>query len=297
MTGPRWRLCNWSNKPPEPVIRLHQVSFTYHPGEDTEHLALADIDLVVHRGEFVAIVGANGSGKSTLAKLLNGLLLPTKGSVQIAGLDTSDPTNIWEIRRRVGMVFQNPDNQLVATTVEEDVAFGPENLGLPPAEINERIAYALSTVDMAVYRTSLVERLSGGQKQRVAIAGILAMRPEVIVMDEPTAMLDPLGRKQVLGTILSLRRQSRITIVYITHLLEEAIIADRVVVLANGKIATSGTPARLFARPDFLQSVGVGIPPLVELCSRLRTYGLDIPFDIQTVDDLVTVLCQLRSKT
>ncbi|HEY8449552.1 MAG TPA: energy-coupling factor transporter ATPase, partial [Bacillota bacterium] len=267
----------------------------YDPGA-REVWALRDVNLSVRRGEFVAVVGANGSGKSTLARHLNALLLPTTGRVEVAGFDTSDPAHLWEIRRRVGMVFQNPDNQLVATTVEEDVAFGPENLGLPREEIARRVDEALRLVRLEAFRRHAPHRLSGGQKQRVAIAGILAMRPDIIVMDEPTAMLDPRGREEVVATAWRLCRGEGITVVYVTHFMEEAVRADRIVVLAEGRVQAEGAPTEVFARRELLRSAGLELPGVVELAERLRQRGLDVPGDLTSLDELVTHLCRLRSK-
>jgi len=235
-------------------------------------------------------VGANGSGKSTLAKCLNGLLLPTAGRVVVDGLDTADPATIWAVRQRVGMVFQNPDNQLVATVVEEDVAFGPENLGLPSAEIRQRVADALRVVGMWEYRRHEPHLLSGGQKQRVAIAGILAMRPRCLILDEATAMLDPQGRLEVLDTVARLNRDEGITIVHITHAMEEAVLARRVIALAGGRLVLDETPASAFARPDRLRDLRLALPPVAALVHALRTSGLPVPGQPLTVAELVSAL-------
>ena len=235
-------------------------------------------------------MGANGSGKSTLAKCLNGLLLPTAGRVVVDGLDTADPATIWAVRQRVGMVFQNPDNQLVATVVEEDVAFGPENLGLPSAEIRQRVADALRVVGMWEYRRHEPHLLSGGQKQRVAIAGILAMRPRCLILDEATAMLDPQGRLEVLDTVARLNRDEGITIVHITHAMEEAVLARRVIALAGGRLVLDETPASAFARPDRLRDLRLALPPVAALVHALRTSGLPVPGQPLTVAELVSAL-------
>lgn len=280
------------------MIRVENVSFTYHPGSGDEVNALVDVSFSVDRGEFVAVVGANGSGKSTLAKLLNALLLPTTGTVSVAGMATTAGDNIWEIRRRVGMVFQNPDNQLVATTVEEDVAFGPENLGLAPAEIVRRIEGALSSVGMEQFRHRSPHHLSGGQKQRIAIAGILAMQPDVIVLDEPTAMLDPRGRADVIRTARHLNRHLGMTVVHITHFMDEvAEVADRVIVLDAGRLVYDGDPPTVFAQAELLARAGLELPATAQIVRGLREHGIELPADAQLVglDGLVETLCQLRS--
>ena len=279
------------------MIRLEKVSLIYHPGSEAEVPALSDVDLTIHRGEFVAVVGANGSGKSTLAQLFNALLLPTSGQVWVDGMLTSDPGSLWEIRRRVGMVFQNPDNQLVATTVEEDVAFGPENLGVPAAEIAARIDQALAAVGMEAFRHRPPHHLSGGQKQRVAIAGVLAMRPEVIVLDELTAMLDPRGRRDVLDTVRRLHREAGMTVIYITHFMDEAAAADRVVVLDRGRVACDAEPEQVFRDGALLQRVGLEEPPLIRLAGALRRRGVPVPdgFSGPDLETLVDLLCRLRS--
>ncbi len=258
-------------------------------------VALDGVSLSVEKGEYVAVVGANGSGKSTLAKCLNALLIPTRGQVLVDNLDTKDPTAVWGIRQRVGMVFQNPDNQLVATVVEEDVAFGPENLGLPPAEIRRRVEEALRVVDMWDYRDHAPHLLSGGQKQRVAIAGILAMRPACLILDEATAMLDPLGRTEVLGTIARLNREEGITILHITHAMEEAALARRIVALADGRVVLDGPPAEIFARPDALLRLRLTLPPVPALAQELRAAGLPLSGAALTVDDLVDALSGLAA--
>ncbi len=275
-----------------PLIELAGLSHTYHAGTPDAVLALNGISLSIERGEFVAIVGGNGSGKSTLAKHLNALLLPTEGEVRVDGLDTRDPAATWEIRQRVGMVFQNPDNQLVATVVEEDVAFGPENLGLPPAEIAQRVEGALGVVEMLAYRRHEPHLLSGGQKQRVAIAGILAMRPQCLVLDEATTMLDPQGQREVMETISRLNGEG-VTVIHITHAMEEAVQCRRVIVLASGRVAMDGPPAEVFSRPDELQRLRLVLPPIPALAHRLRSEGLPVPDHILRVEDLAAAITSL----
>jgi energy-coupling factor transport system ATP-binding protein len=253
------------------------------------------VSLHLARGEHVAVVGANGSGKSTLAKCLNALLLPTAGQVLVDGLDTRDGAAVWEVRQRVGMVFQNPDNQLVATVVEEDVAFGPENLGLPAPEIRRRVEDALRAVDMWEYRHHAPHLLSGGQKQRVAIAGVLAMRPACLVLDEATAMLDPQGRREVLQTVGRLNRDEGITLVHITHAMEEAALAQRIIALAGGRIVREGPPAALFAHPEALRALRLTLPPVAALVHDLRRAGVPLPGSPLTVDDLVETLARLAA--
>lgn len=279
-----------------PIIEIEELAYVYNPGSEAEAPALKDVSLTVGRGEFVAVVGANGSGKSTLARHLNALLTPTAGRVLVDQLDTRDPDNLWRVRQTVGMVFQNPDNQMVATTVEEDVAFGPENLGLPREEILRRIGEALAAVGMGEFRERAPHHLSGGQKQRVAIAGILAMRPRVLVLDEATAMLDPRGRGEVLQTVQRLNRGEGITVVYITHFMEEAAVADRIVVMAGGRITATGAPVDIFSRSAELRAAGLDIPQVSALAARLRGRGLPLPQQIVTLDDLVGALCQLPLK-
>ncbi|MGI6036794.1 MAG: energy-coupling factor transporter ATPase [Limnochordia bacterium] len=275
---------------PEALLRLTDVGFTYQR-EDKSATALHGIDLEVPPGEFLAVIGHNGSGKSTLAKLLNALLIPTSGTVSVAGLDTKIEAHLWSVRQQVGMVFQNPDNQIVATTVEEDVAFGPENLGLPPAEIRERVEEALRLVGMEDYRHRAPHLLSGGQKQRVAIAGVIAMRPRCLVLDEPTSMLDPMGRREVMTTIQRLNRAEGMTVVLVTHFMEEAALADRVLVMEQGRRAILGTPQEVFAQGPRLTELGLDVPETVELAQTLRQAGIPIPSDVLTIDELVDCLC------
>lgn len=263
----------------EPIIKTQDLRFSYTNGEGLTPTVLDGIDLEIAPGSFVAILGHNGSGKSTLAKHLNAILLPTGGKVYVDGMDTADETLLLEIRRAVGMVFQNPDNQIVANVVEEDVAFAPENLGVPSEEIRHRVDEALEMVGMAQYATHAPHLLSGGQKQRVAIAGVIAMRPRCIVMDEPTAMLDPVGRREVLETVKSLNKQYGMTIVLITHHMDEAAQADRLVVMSKGKIVLDGSPTEVFAQVEKLRAIGLTAPDTVTLCWELRQAGLDIRLD------------------
>ncbi len=268
----------------EAQIQLKDVSFTY---EEAASPALSDITASIQPGEFVAVLGHNGSGKSTLAKLVNALYMPTEGSVVVCGYDTREEKLVWEIRRRAGMIFQNPDNQIVATVVKEDVAFGLENLGVPTEEMIPRIEQALSAVRMNKYADSAPHTLSGGQKQRVAIAGVLAMEPSVIIADEATAMLDPSGRKEVLETVRMLNRTKGITVLWITHFMEEAALADRVLVVTDGKICAEGTPAEVFDRVEEMQDMHLDVPPMTALSNELRKEGMPLSAGILTVEDMV----------
>ena len=272
------------------LIELDRLSHVYHAGEENEHRALTDVSLSIEAGEFVAVLGSNGSGKSTLAKHLDALLLPTSGVCRIDGMDTQNVDQVWRIRQKVGMVFQNPDNQLIAAIVEDDVAFGPENLGVPPKEIRSRVDEALSVVGMTKFRSFAPHLLSGGQKQRIAIAGALAMQTECLVFDEATAMLDPEGRAEILAVVRQLHKEQHKTIVYITHFMEEAAAADRIIVLDHGNLAMDGTPREVFAKADELQKLGLDVPLSVELGARLRADGIDLPQAIVTEDDLVQAL-------
>ncbi|MBS4959966.1 MAG: energy-coupling factor transporter ATPase [Clostridiales bacterium] len=256
--------------------------------------ALKNINLEIEQGEFVAILGHNGSGKSTFAKHINALLLPTEGTLWINGYDTKEGKFLWDIRQSAGMVFQNPDNQIVATIVEEDIAFGPENMGIAPAEIRKRVEQALKDVGMTDYRRYSPAKLSGGQKQRIAIAGVLAMRPKCIVLDEPTAMLDPIGRKDVMDTILRLNREENITIVLITHFMDEAVQADRVHVIDDGRLVMSGRPKEVFSQVEELKGYGLDVPQVTEVAYELRKKGIDIPIDILNVEEMVGAICQYR---
>lgn len=271
------------------LIEIQNVSYAY---EDAAAKALNNVSLTINDGEFVAVVGHNGSGKSTLAKHLNALLLPTEGKVLVDGMDTADEADTLSIRQRVGMVFQNPDNQLVTTIVEEDVAFGPENIGVPGNEIRTRVDRALAAVGMEKYAHSAPNMLSGGQKQRIAIAGMLAMQPKVLVLDEATAMLDPAGRREVLDTVHRLNRERGITVVLITHHMSEAEDADRVIVMNDGVVAMDGTPRQVFARVEELHGFGLAAPDTVELLDGLRQAGLPVTLDSLTVEQCADTICR-----
>ena len=257
--------------------------------------AIKGVSFNIERGSFTAIIGQNGSGKSTLAKNLNGLLLPTEGKVCVDGLDTSVPENVWNVRQKVAMVFQNPDNQIVSAIVEDDVAFGPENLGIDPAEIRRRVDSALDGVEMGDYKEKAPHMLSGGQKQRIAIAGAVAMEPECIVFDEPTAMLDPKGRREVLGIARDLNSKG-MTVVFITHFMEEAACADHVIVMDGGLIKMEGTPREVFSREEELVSLSLGVPAAVQLASRLRKRGVEIPEGILTDEELVRAITEAKAE-
>ena len=273
------------------LIHIEGLLHKYQTANE-EIVALKDIDLNIEEGEFVAIIGHNGSGKSTLAKHLNALLLPDQGRVIVNGLDTKIKEHLWNIRQQVGMVFQNPDNQLVATTVEEDVAFGPENLGVEPAKIRLLVDEALHSVGMDGFHLRAPHLLSGGQKQRVAIAGIIAMRPKIIVLDEPTAMLDPIGRREVMETVLKLNKLEGLTVVYITHFMEEAAFAKRIVVMEKGQIALDGAPEKIFSMVAELKAMSLDVPPMTELSHALIDEGLSIPREITTIEEMVVALCR-----
>ncbi|RDC48404.1 energy-coupling factor transporter ATPase, partial [Acinetobacter sp. RIT592] len=261
--------------------------------EEDKFKAIDNLSLNVKQGEFVVVIGHNGSGKSTLSKNLNAILMPTNGNIYINGLNTKEEKNLWDIRQTAGMVFQNPDNQIVATIVEEDVAFGPENLGIDPPEIRKRVEESLKSVGMYDMRDRQPHLLSGGQKQRVAIAGIIAMKPKCIIFDEATAMLDPSGRKEVMKTIKRLNKEENISIMHITHFMEEAVDADRVIVMEKGKKVLEGTPKEVFSKVEMLKSIGLDVPCMTELSKELKEKGLDIDGDILTVDEMVVKLCQL----
>lgn len=277
------------------MIKCDNLTFKYTSIEDgIEKYAVKGVDLEVEKGEFLVILGHNGSGKSTIAKHINALLIPTEGTVYVDSLDTSDPNNIWEIRSKAGMVFQNPDNQLVATIVEEDVAFGPENLGVEPLEIRRRVDESLEKVGMTKYKRHAPHLLSGGQKQRVAIAGVLAMQPQCIVFDEPTAMLDPSGRKEVIRNIKDINEKYGITIVLITHYMDEAAEADRIIVVDNGNIIIEGKPREIFSNVKVMKEIGLDVPQVTELAYELGKLGINISTEILNVNEMVDALCQLR---
>ncbi len=279
----------------EKMIKVQGVTFLYESNDQGDVVeALKDININVEKGEFVTIIGHNGSGKSTLAKHINALLKPSEGDVWVKGMNTKEDEEIWNIRQTAGMVFQNPDNQIVATIVEEDVAFGPENLGIPSAEIRVRVEESLKTVGMLEFRDKGPHLLSGGQKQRIAIAGVIAMKPDCIVLDEPTAMLDPSGRKDVIDTIKKLNRDENITVVNITHFMEEAVTADRVIVMEDGDIVLEGTPREVFSQVAKLKALGLDVPQVTDLAFELRKEGIELPEDILTVDEMVMQLCQLK---
>lgn len=273
------------------IIKLQNVTFDYPSGDVKQIRALESLSLTIEEGEYIALIGPNGSGKSTLARHLNAILLPTAGEVRVDGFLTTREEHRWEIRRRVGMVFQNPDNQIVATTVEEDVAFGLENLGVETPVIARRVAEALEMVGLQSLRNHAPHLLSGGQKQRLAIAGVIAMRPRCLVLDEPTAMLDPRGRREVLETVTKMNRQEGITVVHITHFMEEILEADRVIVMDRGKIVHQGTPAEIFSGELDLYSLGLEVPIIPKLIQMLRSGGLNIPAGVLNVDELVNFLC------
>lgn len=277
------------------MIECRNLIFKYTAGEDQEEkIAINDVNLQIKEGEFIAILGHNGSGKSTMAKHMNALLIPTEGKMLVNKMDTSDMNNLWNIRETAGMVFQNPDNQLVATIVEEDVAFGPENLGVPPEEIRKRVDEALERVGMSEYKRHAPHLLSGGQKQRIAIAGILAMKPKCIIFDEPTAMLDPSGRKEVLDTIIDLNKNYGITVILITHHMDEAAKADRIVVMDKGKLILDGKPRDVFSNVEKMKSIGLDVPQVTELSYELQKAGINIDTRILDVNEMVNAICQLK---
>ena len=281
------------------MLRTENLTYSYPVGEENEQptLALDGVTLAIERGSFTVILGHNGSGKSTLAKTFNAVLLPSGGRVYVDGMDTVDETLLLEIRRRVGMVFQNPDNQIVANVVEEDVAFAPENLGVPTEEIRRRVDDALRTVGMKKFAKHAPHLLSGGQKQRIAIAGVLAMRPQCIVLDEATAMLDPIGRSEVISTIERLNRDEGITVVLITHHMNEAEHADRVIVMNEGRVAMDGAPREVFAQVEKLKSIGLTVPDTVELLYELRGAGCDLPLTAITVDECADAIARCFGKS
>lgn len=279
------------------IIKAFKLGFDYlkydEDGnvQDTQR-AVNDVNLDIEAGEFVAVLGHNGSGKSTLAKHLNALLLPSEGTLWVDDMDTAKEPELWKIRQKAGMVFQNPDNQIIGTVVEEDVGFGPENMGIPTEDIWKRVEYSLEKTGMTAYRHHSPNKLSGGQKQRVAIAGVMAMRPKCIVLDEPTAMLDPNGRREVLEAVRELNRQENVTVILITHYMEEVIHADRVYVMDSGEIVMQGTPREIFSQVDVLKQYRLDVPQVTLLAHELRNNGVDIPAGILTTEELVNALCQ-----
>ena len=277
------------------IIKTSKLIFDYIRRDEEENIeevncAIDDVSIEIKEGEFVAVLGHNGSGKSTFAKQLDAILLPTDGTVWIQGLDTSKEENLWEVRKKTGMVFQNPDNQIIGNIVEEDVGFGPENMGIPTDEIWKRVDESLEAVGMTAYRMKSPNKLSGGQKQRVAIAGVMAMRPQCIVLDEPTAMLDPNGRREVVKTVHELNRQEGITVVLITHYMEEVIHADRVIVMDDGRVVMDGTPREIFSRVEELKSYRLDVPQVTELAYELQKNGVDLPDGILTLEELMKYL-------
>ena len=281
------------------MVEAKGVSFEYpvydENGNETGSVRAIDhVDIQVKKGEFVAVLGHNGSGKSTFARHINALFLPTEGTLKVDGMDTKDEDKVWDIRKDAGMVFLNPDNQIIASVVEEDVAFGPENLGFAPEHIRANVDMGLKSVHMERYKDASPNKLSGGQKQRVAVAGILAMEPECIILDEPTAMLDPSGRREVMETIEYLNHEKKITIIYITHHMEEAARADRIVVMDHGHVVMNGKPREIFSQVDAMKALRLDVPQATELAWRLRKRGIHVPQDIMTMEEMTEALCQLK---
>lgn len=281
------------------IIKASRLIFDYIRRDEDENIqevdrAIDNLDLDIEKGSFVAVLGHNGSGKSTLAKHINGILTPTQGTVWVSGMDTADEDLVWEIRKRAGMVFQNPDNQIIGTVVEEDVGFGPENMGISTEEIWERVEESLKCVGMWAYRKKSPNKLSGGQKQRVAIAGVVAMHPKCIVLDEPTAMLDPTGRKEVIRTVRALNQVEDVTVLLITHYMEEVIYADKVLVMDEGKVVMQGTPREIFSQVEKLQKYRLDVPQVTLLAHELKKAGLPVPDGVLTVDELVEELCRCK---
>lgn len=292
------------NKEAMKMVKTKDLTYEYVRVLETDHgtkeekvAALKNVNIEINKGDFVAVLGHNGSGKSTFAKHINALVQPTGGTLWVDDMDTKNDELVWEIRQTAGMVFQNPDNQLVATVVEEDIAFGPENMGLEPKEIRKRVDEALATVRMSEYATHTPSKLSGGQKQRIAIAGVLAMKPKCIVLDEPTAMLDPVGRRDVMETIERLNREEGITMILITHYMDEAVRADKVFVIDDGDLVMQGTPKEIFSQVETLQKYGLDVPQVTEVAYLLRKEGVDLPADILTIEEMVGAICQLKSTT
>ena len=274
------------------IITIENLIFEYTRGDESQPVrAIDNLNLEIERGSFTAIIGKNGSGKSTLAKNLNGLLLPTEGVIYVDGFDTRDDDSIWNVRQTAGMVFQNPDNQLVSAIVEDDVAFGPENLGIEPAEIRRSVDKALADVNMGQFKKKAPHLLSGGQKQRIAIAGVVAMKPKCIIFDEPTAMLDPKGRSEIMSIIDELHAEG-ITVILITHFMDEAVRADRVIIMHEGRILLDGTPQEVFEQEELIRSVNLDVPLMVEMGAKLRKAGIDVPRDIITEEKMVEFICQ-----
>ena len=292
------------NKEAMKMVKTKDLTYEYVSVLETDHgtkeekvAALKNVNIEINKGDFVAVLGHNGSGKSTFAKHINALVQPTGGTLWVDDMDTKNDELVWEIRQTAGMVFQNPDNQLVATVVEEDIAFGPENMGVEPKEIRKRVDEALATVRMSEYATHTPSKLSGGQKQRIAIAGVLAMKPKCIVLDEPTAMLDPVGRRDVMETIERLNREEGITMILITHYMDEAVRADKVFVIDDGDLVMQGTPKEIFSQVETLQKYGLDVPQVTEVAYLLRKEGVDLPADILTIEEMVGAICQLKSTT
>lgn len=283
------------------IIKAAKLVYDYVTRNDHDEIeevihAVAGVDIDVEAGQFIAILGHNGSGKSTLAKHLNALLVPTGGTLWVKDMDTKDPENVWPVRQAAGMVFQNPDNQIIASLVEEDVGFGPENIGVPTDEIWQRVEQSLSAVGMLEYRHHSPNKLSGGQKQRVAIAGVMAMEPECIVLDEPTAMLDPNGRKEVIATIRELNREKQMTVILITHYMDEVVHADKIYVMDDGKVVMEGTPKEIFSQVDALKELRLDVPQVTELAFELKKAGLDLPDGILTIEEFVESMAKLKGR-
>ena len=292
------------NKEAMKMVKTKDLTYEYVRVLETDHgtkeekvAALKNVNIEINKGDFVAVLGHNGSGKSTFAKHINALVQPTGGTLWVDDMDTKNDELVWEIRQTAGMVFQNPDNQLVATVVEEDIAFGPENMGVEPKEIRKRVDEALATVRMSEYATHTPSKLSGGQNQRIAIAGVLAMKPKCIVLDEPTAMLDPVGRRDVMETIERLNREEGITMILITHYMDEAVRADKVFVIDDGDLVMQGTPKEIFSQVETLQKYGLDVPQVTEVAYLLRKEGVELPADILTIEEMVGAICQLKSTT
>lgn len=283
------------------IIKAAKLVYDYVTRNDHDEIeevihAVSGVDIDVEAGQFIAILGHNGSGKSTLAKHLNALLVPTGGTLWVKDLDTKDPENVWQVRQTAGMVFQNPDNQIIASLVEEDVGFGPENIGVPTDEIWQRVEQSLKAVGMLEYRNHSPNKLSGGQKQRVAIAGVMAMEPECIVLDEPTAMLDPNGRKEVIATIRELNRQKQMTVILITHYMDEVVHADKVYVMDDGKVVMEGTPKEIFSQVDALKALRLDVPQVTELAYELKKAGLDLPDGVLTIDEFIESIAAIKGR-